>query len=93
MSSKLVVYERGFSPSERNSHNRMFTTLCDGMPTLRGCGESIVTSVPFGRPGTKKSGWLITWGYDGEKDDKSYLCAFCPSCAEIVRKHDEEKQR
>lgn len=90
MTKKIVVYERGFSPSERNNHDRMYTTLCDGMPTLRGCGESIQTSMPYKNPGLKKSGWLITWGWDGGKDDKSYLCAFCPRCAEIVQAHDAD---
>lgn len=92
MSKKIIVVERGFSPSEPNPHGKLpWVTVCDGMPRLMGCGQEIETSVPYKRPGKKKSGWLITYGYDGDKDDKSYLCAFCPSCAVIVEGQMKER--
>lgn len=83
--SRLEAVERGYSPSFKVVGSKLpWTTLCDGMPRLMGCGAEIETTVPYTVPGKKKSGWLITYGHDGEKDDKSFLCAFCPSCAVIV---------
>ena len=67
--------------------NGRWTTRCDGMPTMLGCGEEIETSVPYSRPSEKlkPSGWLICYGkdWDGTSDRKIVL-AFCPSCAEHV---------
>jgi hypothetical protein len=89
---KIVTWERGFSPSEKLTGSNMWHTICDGMPTQMGCGNQIETSVPFKRPGKKSSGWLITWGSDGTKDDKSYLCAFCPECAPTVEKQMKDQR-
>lgn len=93
MGKKIIVVERGFSPSERSGLGAKlpWTTRCDGMPTQMGCGGEIETTVPYKRPGLKSSGWLITYGSDGGKDDKSFLCAFCPRCAVVVQEQMKEE--
>lgn len=89
--TSLNELERGFTPSFKVVGSKLpWTTLCDGMPRLTGCGNEIETSVPYKRPGLKSSGWLITYGHDGYKDDKTFLCAFCPECAVIVQQQMKE---
>lgn len=67
--------------------------VCDGMPHPMGCGERIVVTRRWTKVGTKKSGWLVTYGQccpDETADDKhgrdlDVVLTFGPSCAEVVR--------
>lgn len=65
---------------------------CDGMPTLRGCGEEIVVTRRLVRVGEKKSGWLVCYGTtdgpgdDGKGHDLDVVLTFCPSCAAVVKR-------
>ena len=69
----------------------IYQTFCAGMPSPDGCGEHIATFDPATQPGPWDVGlsngktWLVTYGWDGEGDDKSYVLAFCPACAEVVK--------
>lgn len=84
---RFEAVERKFSPSDPNPHGKLpWVTICDGMPTMRGCWNEIETTRPYKRPGKKASGWELMYGLnDDGTEDKTYLLAFCPSCAEIVR--------
>lgn len=69
---------------------------CDGMPTLRGCGEELIVSRRLARVGKKKSGWLVCYGLEPNtpsapisdrsqwREDHDVVLTFCPSCAEVV---------
>jgi hypothetical protein len=69
---------------------------CDGMPRLSGCGAEAVVSRRFARPGTKSTGWLVTYGksFPDEKGDDEHgndldvVLTFCPECAATVRAQD-----
>lgn len=73
---------------ERYGQN--WVTRCDGMPSMFGCGSEIVTPTPYrGRPSSrpKRSGWLICYGEDDDgSDDHRIVLAFCPRCAEVMRR-------
>lgn len=66
---------------------------CDGMPHPMGCGDRITVSRKWSKVGTKKSGWLVTYGAcfpdetadDDKGNDLDVVLAFCPTCAEVVR--------
>lgn len=61
---------------------------CDGMPTMMGCGESIVITRKLARTGLKKSGWLVCYGTDDDgSDDLDVVLTFGPSCAAVVAAH------
>jgi hypothetical protein len=37
--------------------------VCDGMPTLMGCGGELIVTRPLARVGKKKgSGWMVCFG-------------------------------
>jgi len=67
------------------------TYICDGMPTMRGCGEEITPTRPFVYPHRpRKSGWLTVPSLDAnEEPDLGLLLHFCPQCAVIVRQQME----
>ncbi len=75
--------------------------ICDGMPTLMGCGQQTVITRRFTHVGTKPSGWLVTYGKcfpDETADDKhgndlDVVLTYCPSCAAIVREQDARTPR
>jgi hypothetical protein len=58
---------------------------CDGMPTLMGCGESVIVTRRWTRVGVKKTRWFVCYGLgeDGEPA-LDVVLAFCPRCAGIV---------
>ena len=58
---------------------------CDGMPSPMGCGEAVVVTRRFTRPGVKKTRWLVCYGLedDGEPD-LDVVLTFCPRCAAVV---------
>jgi len=58
---------------------------CDGMPTMRGCGEETIVSRKYLRTGLKSTGWLVCNGQnDDGSDDLEVALVFCPSCTLIV---------
>lgn len=73
---------------------------CDGMPTLMGCGQSIVVSRRFARVGLKSTGWLVCYGLepktpdtkfddpDGFEEDKDVVLTFCPECTKVVQSQE-----
>ena len=82
----LITTAQGQIESPSDKVGNEWWTVCDGMPTMMGCGAQIWTTVPYTRTGTKKSGWFITEALDNNnKPDPKYLLAFCPSCAVIVK--------
>lgn len=70
---------------------------CDGMPSLRGCGEELIVTRRLARVGTKSSGWLVCYGLEPNTpdapvddlsrwhDDHDVVLTFCPRCAEVVK--------
>jgi hypothetical protein len=59
---------------------------CDGMPHPMGCGDTVTVTRKWARVGTKKSGWFVCYGDDGEGNiEADVVLAFCPSCAAVVR--------
>lgn len=59
---------------------------CDGMSSLMGCPEDVTVSRRWTTVGTKKSGWLVTYGLDdGGADDLDVVLTFGPQCAAVVR--------
>ena len=60
--------------------------MCDGMPSLAGCGNDVVVPRMWSKTGTKSSGWLVIHAEDpdGTQHDDIVL-TFCPSCAAVVR--------
>ena len=55
---------------------------CDGMPTMRGCGQEVTVSRRFSRVGKKSTGWLVCYGQDFDGTlDTDVVLTFCPSCA------------
>lgn len=66
-----------------------WTTRCDGWSTPVGCPNEIETTVPLTRVGTKSTGWYLCYGQDENgKDDKEFLLAFCPTCAQEVHRQE-----
>ena len=62
---------------------------CDGMPSMFGCGEDVVITRRFARPGMKSTGWLVTFGVDDDgTDDLDVVLTFCPSCAKVVKEQE-----
>lgn len=68
---------------------------CDGMPTLRGCGEELIVTRRLARVGKKSTGWLVCYGRDdagpgddGKGNDLDVVLTFCPSCAAVVEQQD-----
>ena len=69
---------------------------CDGMPTMRGCGDEVVVSRRYARVGQKSTGWLVTYGQcfpdetgdDKHGHDRDVVLTFCPSCAAVVKEQD-----
>lgn len=62
---------------------------CDGMPSMMGCGETVVVTRKWAKVGLKKSGWLVCYGVDDEgRDEPDVVLAFGPSCAQVVRSQD-----
>lgn len=59
--------------------------VCDGLPTLMGCGDEIIVTRQYKRTGIKSSGWLVCNGIDEHgKDEPEIGLTFCPSCALVV---------
>lgn len=75
-------------------YGRDWVTRCDGMPSMFGCGSEIVTPTPYrghpsGKP--KRSGWLVCYGEDDDgSDDHRIVLAFCPRCAEVMRRRKSD---
>lgn len=69
---------------------------CDGMPTMRGCGDEAIVPRRFKRVGEKSTGWLVTYGRDdpdepgddGKGNDLDVVLTFCPDCAAVVKEQD-----
>lgn len=67
--------------------------VCDGMPSLMGCGSRVTVSRKWSKVGVKKSGWLVTYGQcfpdeiadDKHGNDLDVVLTFCPSCAAVVK--------
>lgn len=66
----------------------MVETQCDGMPSMRGCGETILLRRAFTKPGKKGSGWYVTWSLDDHNKPIEPLLHFCPSCAVTVQRQE-----
>jgi hypothetical protein len=80
---------------------------CDGMPTMTGCGSTVVVPRRWSRVGVKKnSGWYVCYGMEpkpgtpGEfddpeqwKEDEDVVLTFCPSCAKVVKDQERTRER
>ncbi len=76
---------RGFTDLGRRAPGG-YAYGCDGMPTLSGCGEELVTRRPLARVGTKGTGWYVCFGTDAKgTEDRDVVLTFCPRCAAIVK--------
>lgn len=72
---------------------------CDGMPSLMGCGNTVTVTRKLTRTGTKKTGWLVTYGLCGDDEqaddqhghDLDVVLTFCPSCAHVVREQENAR--
>ena len=70
--------------------------ICDGMPTLMGCGEEIEITRPYISGGwkIKSTGWLVIWPEEDDTDrDPNTLLHFCPSCALVVVAQRKKEKR
>jgi hypothetical protein len=73
--------------------------VCDGMPTMRGCGERVTVPRRWTKVGEKKSGWLVMYGQcfpdepsdDGNGHDLDVVLTFCPECAAVVKRQDADR--
>lgn len=64
---------------------------CDGMPSLRGCGQEVVVSRRFARVGKKSTGWLVCYGIDFDgTEDLDVVLTFCPGCTAVVEAKAKE---
>lgn len=89
---------RGFENIARKAE-RGWYYVCDGMPTMMGCGATVTVMRRWSRVGVKSSGWLVCYGLEpkpgteGRFDDPSQwepdedvVLTFCPSCRLVVEK-------
>jgi hypothetical protein len=94
---------RGFDGAgDRTPGGWLYT--CDGLPRPMGCGAQVTVTRKWTRVGTKKSGWLVCYGFEPKlefgdralfdepsqwEEDHDIVLTFCPNCAEIVRQQSQ----
>ena len=90
---------KGFDVAERVHGGYRY--ICDGMPSMMGCGVDVIVPRKWTRTGEKKSGWLVVYGLEPKpgtpgrfdnpeewEEDHDVVLTFCPRCAAIVRDQD-----
>jgi len=80
--------------------------ICDGMPTLMGCGQIVTVPRRWTRVGYKKSGWLVIYGLEPKPEfgnrahfdepdqwqpDPDTVLTFCSRCAAVVKEQNDRK--
>lgn len=72
--------------------------VCDGMPTMMGCGSRVTVQRKWTTVGKKKDGWIVEYGLDGPSDapfeeytdiDEDVVLVFCPRCQVTMKKAKE----
>jgi hypothetical protein len=90
---------RGFENAGAVEHipGEGYEYVCDGMPTMMGCGSRIIVRRKWTTVGKKKDGWTVMFGLDsidGSKpmddpsnqvEDEDVVLVFCPRCTATMK--------